>query len=98
MKTTEQRITALHRKTQELRLQRERKMLSGLAAVSCVLLVCLTRIAHTSTGILFGNPDGFTGTSLLDPGVGGYVMAAVLAFMAGVAVTIAIIRHRRNKK
>lgn len=96
MKTTEQRITALHRKTQELQLRREKNMLFGLAAVSFLLLVSVTRLARNSAGILYGGPDKLTGASLLNPSVGGYVMAAVLAFMAGVAVTIIIIR--RNMK
>ena len=95
MKTTEQRITALHRKTQELQLRREKNMLFGLAAVSFLLLVSVTRLARNSAGILYVD-DGLTGASLLNPSVGGYVMAAVLAFMAGVAVTIIIIR--RNLK
>ena len=100
MKTTEQRIAVLHLRTRQLRRRREKTVLSGLALLSLLLFVFLTRLSAVPAGIYSGSTgDSFTGASLLDESIGGYVMTAVLAFMTGVFITAAIIRHRnRNNK
>ena len=40
--------------------------------------------------------DSFAGSSLLGESAGGYVLAAVIAFFAGVILTAVIFRYRRR--
>ncbi len=98
MRTTEQRITALHQKTEALYRQRERDILSVLGVCSCCLSAALLWIwAFFAGNSAEVSGDTLTGASLLEENIGGYVMAAVLAFMAGTCITAVIIR-RRNRK
>ena len=80
--------------------RRERNILSGLAVFSCLLFGGLIRGIYAFIGTPLGGtgPDAFTGSSLLDESAGGYVLAAVLAFMAGVCLTVAILRYRYRVK
>lgn len=97
MRTAEQRASAVHKRTEELRRRREKDMLFLTGLCSCILLAVLIPVIAGLTGPSAESfNDVFTGASLLDPGVGGYVMAAVLAFMSGVIVTIAIIRGNQK--
>ena len=99
MRTAEQRAAAVHKRTEELRRRREKDMLFLTGVCSCILLAVLIPVIAGLTGPSAESfSDVFTGASLLDPGVGGYVMAAVLAFMAGVIVTIAIIRGNQKSE
>ncbi len=101
MKTTGQRITEMHRKALKMDRRRERNILSGLAVFSCLLLGGLIRGIYAFIGTPLGGttgPDAFTGSSLLDESAGGYVLAAILAFMAGVCLTVAILRYRYRSK
>ena len=100
MRTNEQRIAVLHQRTIQLRRRQEKTVLSGLASLTLLLSVVLVRLTVVSAGHFGGiTGDGFTGASLLDESVGGYVLAAVLAFMAGVSITVAVIHYRnRNNK
>ena len=63
---------------------------SGALAVALMALIGrLGGLAHWPA------PGGYAGASMLSDSAGGYVLAAVLAFMLGVIVTVACIRKRR---
>ena len=100
MKTTEQRIAVLHQRAGQLRRRQEKAILSGLASLSLLLFILLVRLGSVfsgHSGEITG--DAFTAASLLDESIGGYVLAAVVAFMAGVSITVVVIRYRnRNEK
>ena len=100
MRTTEQRIAVLHQRARQLRRRQEKTALYGLASLSLLLSVLLVRLTVGSAGYFSGiTGDALTGASLLDESIGGYVLAAVLAFMAGVSITVAVIHYRnRNDK
>lgn len=77
-----------------------RRKIVGLSALSAVLCVTLTvcfgyfgRSAPPSVPALT-----VYGTILLGGGAGGYVLAGVIAFMAGVVVTVLCIRAQRKRK
>ncbi len=94
MKTTEQRISALHQRTAILRHRKERSILYRLAVVSLILLLSLMRLTWISSGSIPEARENLTGASLLNENAGGFVMTAVLAFMAGVCLTVFVIRMR----
>ncbi len=99
MKTNEQRIAVLHQRAGQLRRRQEKAILSGLASLSLLISVLLIRLAVVSAGHFGGiTGDTFAGASLLDENIGGYVLAAVLAFMAGVSITVAVVRYRNRNK
>ncbi len=99
MRTTEQRITALHQRAGELHRRREKTALFLPAVLSCILFAVLTGLTAFSSRHSAGiTEDAFTGASFLDESAGGYVLAAVIAFMAGVCITAVIIRYRNGKK
>ncbi len=77
-----------------------RRKIAGLSALSAVLCVTLTvcfgyfgRSAPPSVPALT-----VYGTILLGGGAGGYVLAGVIAFMAGAGITAACIRMQTKKK
>ena len=100
MKTGEQRITEMHRKAGRLRRLQERNALSAAAGLSAALFAVLLWLTGAFSGGSHGNLTGeaFTGASLLSENAGGYVLAAVLAFMAGVCLTVVIFRRRNKMK
>jgi len=81
----------------EIKRQEDRSRLRALGSLSGVLLVCLVVVMQQLQSlhheILTGQS---TGSSLLDESAGGYVLAAVIAFLAGVIIT-AVIYKKRNR-
>ena len=96
MKTKEERIHQLHKRACEIRKKEEKIRITGLGGLSTVLLVllvtCVIRMSeafHSTMGV------SLQGASLLRDSAGGYVMAAVIAFFAGVIITAVILKYRK---
>ena len=97
MRTNEERIKALHARVAALQRQRERRKTRAIGAASIVLSVCLLFMVFNS-GIHPGGAAGlYSGATMLFEGAGPYVLIAVVAFMAGVIVTVAIIKNRKKE-
>ncbi len=96
MKTQEERIHHLHKRACEIRKKEEKFRIAGLGGLCTGLLIMLVTCVVGMTDVLhIPMEEGLQGASLLSDGVGGYVLAAVLAFFAGVIVTAAILRYRK---
>ena len=98
MRSSEEMKKAVHERAVIIRrrLLRRITVLSvvGSAVLSAVLLVLIgseTGLSHRMRAA------EFAGASLLGENVGGYVLAGVAAFMAGVIVTL-IAQHKRNRE
>lgn len=97
MKTEAERLKAVHEKAEGIRHQMQKRIIATLSVVSfCVLSGIVSIIAgfgglHESL-----QNDGFTGSSLLDSGAGGYVLVGVVSFAVAVVVTVLCIRYRRR--
>ena len=99
MKTAEQRIAALHKRTEEINRRREKDSLFLTAACSCILMAVLIPLAAALGGYTpEGTGDAFTGASLLNESAGGYILAALAAFMAGVIITVICVKWRGREK
>ena len=101
MKTAEQRVAAMHKRTEELSRRREKDILFLTAVCSCILLAVLVPVTAALGGLTAGGSgDGFTAASLLDESAGGYILAALGAFMAGVIITVICVKlkDRGNQK
>ena len=98
MRSQQERLEQLHTRAAELTAQKERRTLNALRAVSVFLFICLTgSVAVFSSLQNTAGPEGYTGSSLLDSSVGGYVLVAVLSFAAAVVITVLCIK-RKNKE
>ena len=98
MRTAEERIKLLHSRASELKRVRDRKRLylTGCASV-CLFTLLFTVLAKTNYNA--GSPAGnsFAGSSMLKESAGGYVLFAVISFVAAVAITLVCIQFRNNR-
>lgn len=95
MRTTNDIVMAVHARANGLRRARARRRLAlagwagGALGVMLILAIgSLSGLQHRAAGV------GYEGASLLTDDAGGYVLAAVVAFMAGVAVTVLCMRSK----
>ena len=95
--TDKERIMSLHRRMEERRHRRERRENGALSAAAAVVTACLLLVIYGGgTAHLGGTAGLYSGSMMMFENAGAYVLVAMLAFMAGVAVTVALL-HRRNK-
>lgn len=97
MSITEEKLNRMHQRAAEIKRQEDRSRLRALGSLSGVLLVCLVVVLQQLQSLhhemLMGQS---TGSSLLDESAGGYVLAAVIAFIAGVIITTVIYKNRNR--
>lgn len=92
-------VLAVHARMDAKEKRQTRRSIAVLAGFSGVLTVALgALIAEMGGGSHRIAKTRFAGTSMLADGVGGYVLAAVLAFMMGVVVTVFCIRVKGRGK
>ncbi len=97
MKNTEARIEAIHEMAAGIKARDEKRMVMAASLLSVCLLAGIVRIVAAMNAFhqTLQN-DGFTGSSLLDSAVGGYVLVGVASFSAAVILTVICIRYRRR--
>ena len=97
MRTTEDIVRAVHKRTETLRKRREKAQMILTGGAGAILAGLLLLMISSFSGFQHKvNSAGFAGASLLSDSAGGYVLAAVIAFMAGVIVMV--VRQSRLKK
>ena len=98
MMTTEERVRDLHARMDERKRLRERRI-TGLTGAACAVLAAfLILLTVSERGTYPGGPAGmYSGSVLLFEGAGAYVLVAVVAFMAGVIVTVACIISKKKR-
>lgn len=95
MRTPEERVLAVHARMDALRRARERRKTGILGMGSVLLAVCLLLVIGAAGAVHPGGTAGvYSGATMLFENAGGYVLVAVLAFMAGVVITVALLRKR----
>ncbi len=95
MRTQEQFLRGIHERAATLRRAQERRRTAACSALCVVLTVLLS--LETVTPHVPG-AGALTGASLLAAETGGYVLTAVIAFMAGVAITVLLRRGLEKRK
>ena len=97
MRTAQQRLLCMHERAAQLSLRRERAAARAWGGISAALSACLLGLAAVfPAGHGLGH-TAFAGASLLSEAAGGYVLAAVLAFLAGAAVAVYVQRRKRPR-
>ena len=97
MRTNGEIVRAVHARAQAKTRRRE-SVRTALTGCACVMLAGLVILMISSFGGLQHavRSTGFAGASLLSDSAGGYILAAVVAFMAGVIVMV--VRQSKLKK
>ena len=97
MMTAEDKITSLHQKMNLLRAKQERQKTAAYGAGSVVLAACVVMMiiyASEGNGAVGTTAGLYSGATMLFENAGGYVAAAIAAFMVGVIVTVLCIKQR----
>lgn len=99
MRSTDERIAAVQRRSKRLRRHRNGRFLAILVFLMALPLVDLVgRHAAGSLSVPSLADTGLLGaTSLFGPSVGGYVLVAVIAAIVA-AVAVALVMARRKQK
>ena len=98
LKTSKERVAILHQKMRRLQRKREKRALYAAGGICSLLTVFLITLIRSLSFPAAGTSEIlYTGSSLLDDGAGGYVLTALIAFMAGVVITV-IIKKRLGKE
>ena len=93
--TPEERVPAVHARMDALYRARERRKTGILGTGSALLTVCLLLVIGAAGAVHPGGTAGvYSGATMLFENAGGYVLVAVLAFMAGVVITVVLLKKR----
>ena len=97
MLSTEERLERLHGRADVLKKKRDMVRLRGMGGITGALAVCLVMLlaVHGRSGHDI-TETGYAATSMLSESAGGYVLVAIIAFAAGVVLTVLLKRRGRN--
>lgn len=96
--TKEERVLKLHEKMAVRKQKKENARTWAAGAGSLALFACLIALIGSSGPAHLGATAGlYSGATLLFEGTGGYVLAALIAFMAGVVITIVLKMRHGNR-
>ncbi len=97
MRTQDERIRQLHIRVAEMQRKDDKRKIIGLGSlcigIFVMLIVGLVRLNNDLQNAVDVDVQG---SSLLGESAGGNILAAVLAFFAGVIITAVIYRRRRK--
>lgn len=79
----------------EKRYNREMPLLSVASVILTAMVAALLNLCRDELGVGITTNRNF-GTMLLDSEIGVYVLLAVIAFMAGVVITVLCMRYHRK--
>lgn len=99
MKYTEkEQLQKILSRGDKLRQRKDRRILKGLSlsavALLCVLVAFIGAFGRTG----YSQSRTVYGSFMLSAEVGGYVLVAVLAFVAGIIVATLIHRYKKNRR
>ena len=97
--TSEDRVNSLHARLKALRRVQERRKTRLIGAAGAVLTVCLALMVFGSGGFCAGGSAGlYSGAMMLFENAGGYVLAAITAFTAGVVLTVVLLKKKKKEE
>ncbi len=93
----EESLQVLSVRSRRLQKKRKRQSVGALSAASLVLFACLAS-AIKSAALQLGTEDTVSvfGAFVLPDSAGGYILAGVIAFVLGAAVTLICLRYRKR--
>ena len=98
MMTAEERVSVLHARMASLQRRREIQRITALSAANAVLCLCLIVLVFGFGGTHPGRTaEMYSGAMMLYENAGPYVMVALIAFMAGVVISVILLRGRKQE-
>ena len=94
MRNDKERIAALHERAARLQDQKKTRYWGALSAGLFVFLTAF--IIRIDVPLQSIRSSGLGGSSLLGESAGGYVLVAVISFVAAVCITVYCIRKNKN--
>ena len=100
MYDTGERVIRAKERADRLIRKRENRIIGGMSTLCLMLSCCLAGIiGKLSEGRGGAVVQGMNGATLLSESTGGYVLVAVISFLAAVAFTLLCVRlHERNRR
>ena len=97
MMTEHERLVSLHERMEARRRRKERGRLVCLNIAGAVLAILLILLVFNEHAVYRGEEVGlYTGATLLFSGAAAHMLTAVIAFCAGVVVTVLCKRYQRR--
>ncbi|UKI36776.1 MAG: hypothetical protein L6V93_00405 [Clostridiales bacterium] len=99
MKSNAERMSLVFTRAKKIKYRRETKKLNfckAATALLSVLLLCCTALfpaSYKSAAVA-----GYCGAILLIDGMGGYVLTAVVTFVAATVITVICIKNQKNRR
>ena len=98
MMTAEERVASLHARMRKRRQVQETRKTAFMGA-GCLAMACgLLTLIIGSSGQSYRQEGGYSGATMLFEGAGPFVLTAVIAFMAGVVISVILIRRQEKIK
>lgn len=96
---TEERVIRAKQRADQLVQKRNKRIIRGLSTLCIALSCCLAAvIGKLSEGGGEAAVQGMNGATLLAESTGGYVLVAVISFLAAVVFTLLCVRlHERSR-
>ena len=91
--TAEELVAALHGRMETRRRRKERRTTAWLTAGCLGLALCLGTLVFGGAAHPGGTAGMYSGATMLFEDAGGYVLTALAAFMAGVIITVVLMRR-----
>ena len=96
MRSDAERVRLLHQKARHLKDQQIMRIWGTLASGLLVFLIAV--IAMIDVPFQSLADSGFTASSLLGESAGGYVLVAVISFVAAVVITVYCLKRKNVKR
>ena len=96
--TAEERVTALHAKMEKKIREREHQFDKTLGVICTGLSLCLLLLIFGGTAEVGSTAGMYSGATILFENAGAYVVTAVIAFMAGVLITVILKKYKAKDK
>ena len=97
VRTTDEMVQEILRRSGKLKQKRNRGAVRSLAAAAVILcFLMIGTVMWKVSGVPVGEKTSLYGAFLLSAEAGGYILTAVAAFTAGAAVTMLLNRIRKN--
>ena len=96
MRSTEERVASVRRRAHGESLKSRSLRVVGACSLVCLLLAL--GVLGSGVTVSSSPTQGLYGASILGDAVGGYVLVALVSFVAATALTLACLQHRAQRK
>ena len=96
--TNDEAFTEVIKRSRTLKIKHEKKVTTLLSVSASIAAVTMILTIGVFGGVAAGTFGSAYGSFLLPTQAGGYVLAAVVAFAAGIGTTLGVQKYRKNRE